>query len=39
MGIEFNLSNSLGGTPEFGNAKLGIGILKKGLGVQYVSRF
>jgi hypothetical protein len=39
MGIEFNLSNSPGGTSEFGNAKLGVGILKKGLGVQYVSRF
>ncbi len=39
MGIEFNLSNSLGSTTEFGNAKLGVGILKNGLGVQYVSRF
>lgn len=39
MGIEFNLSNNNGNTPEFGSTKLGVGILKNGVGIQYVSKF
>lgn len=39
LGVEFKLSSTSSKSPEYGNAKLGVGILNQGLGIQYISQF